>query len=102
MYDSIFINYKSLDIFLIIFAKCISSEHTDKETSHQTEYKEKPHSTHYQHRILKMHQAEYQRSGSVSQGGAAEELDFNDLTEQINEYEKALNERMQAYHEGTY
>lgn len=49
-----------------------------------------------------MHQAEYQKSGSVSQGDAAEELDFNDLTEQINEYEKALSERMQAYHEGTY
>ena len=32
--------------------------------------------------------------------GGTEDLDFKDLTEQINDYEKALIERMQAYHEG--
>ena len=46
--------------------------------------------------------SEYQTAGSASHGGAAEDLDFNDLTEQINEYDKALSERLQAYHEGNY
>ena len=43
---------------------------------------------------------EYGRSASISHAGGTEDLDFKDLTEQINDYEKALNERIQAYHEG--
>jgi len=47
-----------------------------------------------------MDQREYERSGSVTHGGGTEDVDFKDLTDQIDEYEKALAERMQAYHEG--
>ena len=43
---------------------------------------------------------EYQRQGSISHAGGADELDFADLTEQINEYEKALEERLSDYREG--
>ena len=35
--------------------------------------------------------------GTVSHGGGADEVDFKDLKDQIDEYEKALDERMQAY-----
>lgn len=37
---------------------------------------------------------------TMTHGAGADEVDFNDLTDQINEYEKALSERLQAYHEG--
>lgn len=42
---------------------------------------------------------EYQRQGSISHAGGADELDFADLTEQIHEYEKALEERLSDYRE---
>lgn len=36
----------------------------------------------------------------MTHGGTPDEVDFKDLQDQINEYEKALGERLEAYQMG--
>lgn len=48
-----------------------------------------------------MDQPLYKRSGSISHIPSNDEVDFKEFIDQIDEYEKALGERLQVYHEDT-
>jgi len=49
-----------------------------------------------------MDQQVYERSGSFRHKVSEEQVDFKEFLDQLTEYEKALGERLQAYHDGKF